>query len=58
MALEQVQELFDFIEKSPSCFHVIDNVKKTLVEEGFEELFENKKDRVMKVAVRCQPEER
>ena len=43
MALEQVQELFDFIEKSPSCFHVIDNVKKTLVEEGFEELFENKK---------------
>ena len=45
MALEQVQELFDFIEKSPSCFHVIDNVKKTLVEEGFEELFENKKNR-------------
>lgn len=28
MALEQVQELFDFIEKSPSCFHVIDNVKR------------------------------
>lgn len=43
MALESVQELFDFIEKSPSCFHVIDNVKKTLEQAGFEELCENKK---------------
>lgn len=30
MALETVHELFDFIENSPSCFHVIDNVKAEL----------------------------
>ena len=38
MALEHVQELFDFIQQSPSCFHVIENVKKQLTEQGFEEL--------------------
>ena len=43
MALETVHELFDFIENSPSCFHVIDNVKAELKKEGFEELCENKK---------------
>lgn len=42
MALEHVQELFDFIQQSPSCFHVIENVKKQLTEQGFEELYENK----------------
>lgn len=42
MALEHVQELFDFIQQSPSCFHVIKNVKKQLTEQGFEELCENK----------------
>ena len=42
MALEYVQELFDFIQQSPSCFHVIENVKKQLTEQGFEELCENK----------------
>ena len=42
MALEHVQELFDFIQQSPSCFHVIENVKKQLTEQGFEELCENK----------------
>ena len=45
MALETVHELFDFIENSPSCFHVIDNVKAELKKEGFEELCENKKCR-------------
>lgn len=42
MALEHVRELFDFIQQSPSCFHVIENVKKQLTEQGFEELCENK----------------
>ena len=42
MALEHVQELFDFIQQSPSCFHVIENVKKQLTEQGFEELCEHK----------------
>lgn len=43
MILESVQELFDFIEKSPSAFHVIENTKEMLIKEGFEELCENKK---------------
>ena len=42
MVLDSVQELFDFIERSPSCFHVIENAKKMLEKEGFEELSENK----------------
>lgn len=42
MVLDSVQELFDFIEQSPSCFHVIENAKKMLEKEGFEELSENK----------------
>ena len=42
MALEHVQELFDFIQQSPSCIHVIENVKKQLKFMGYEELCENK----------------
>ena len=34
MVLDSVQELFDFIEQSPSCFHVIENAKKMLEKEG------------------------
>nr|WP_312576343.1 M18 family aminopeptidase [Sedimentibacter sp.] len=37
------KELLNFIEKSPSCFHAIDIIKKELDENGFIELFENKK---------------
>lgn len=32
--------LLEFIRKSPSCFHVIENVKKQLCAQGFEELSE------------------
>lgn len=35
------KEMLEFIEKSPSCFHVIDNIKTNLTEEGFQELKEN-----------------
>ena len=34
------QELMSFIKKSPTAFHAIDNIKKTLLENGFEELLE------------------
>lgn len=34
------QDLLTFIEKSPSCYHVIDNFKKMLVQEGYTELRE------------------
>lgn len=35
------KEMLEFIEKSPSCFHVIDNIRTNLTEEGFQELKEN-----------------
>ena len=33
--------LLQFIKKSPSAYHVVDNVKQALLEQGFEELKEN-----------------
>lgn len=38
-----VNELFSFIEKSPSPFHTILSAKELLTEAGFTELFENKR---------------
>jgi aspartyl aminopeptidase len=43
MFIKATKELFDFIEKSPSPFHVILNVKAMLLENGFTELKEHKK---------------
>ncbi|MBR1931523.1 MAG: M18 family aminopeptidase [Lachnospiraceae bacterium] len=34
------REMLEFIEKSPSCFHAVDNVKKQLEAKGFKELRE------------------
>lgn len=34
------KELLQFIEDSPSCFHVVDNIKKMLKKAGYEELCE------------------
>lgn len=39
--IKYAKEMLEFIEKSPSCFHVVDNIKNTLIEEGFLELKEN-----------------
>ncbi len=33
--------LLDFIKRSPSAYHVVDNIKNTLLEQGFEELKES-----------------
>lgn len=38
--IETSKQLLEFIDRSPSCFHVIDNIKKEL--NGFEELDEKK----------------
>ncbi len=38
MYRELTNELFEFIEKSPSVFHVIDSVESELLEEGFVKL--------------------
>ena len=35
------QALFDFIKSSPSAYHAVDSVKRTLVENGFTELYES-----------------
>ncbi|MBQ8598882.1 MAG: M18 family aminopeptidase, partial [Oscillospiraceae bacterium] len=40
---ERVQELFQFIKNSPSCFHAINNIRKELLDNGFVELTEGKK---------------
>lgn len=41
IAKETAQELFSFIENSPSCFHVIENMKKELEKAGYEQLLES-----------------
>ena len=37
------EETLDFINKSPSCFHVVENLKTQLCEKGFEPLREDEK---------------
>ncbi len=34
-------KMLEFIDASPTCFHVVDNLKKQLLENGYTELFEN-----------------
>ena len=43
MFRETSENLINFIEKSPSAFHVIDNMKSELKDAGFEELKESKR---------------
>ena len=40
MYRETAKELLSFIEKSYSCFHLIQNMKEELNENGFQELYE------------------
>lgn len=42
MYKEISQELVSFIKKSPTAFHAVDNMKKILVENGYEELLEGR----------------
>ncbi|MBR4671251.1 MAG: M18 family aminopeptidase [Butyrivibrio sp.] len=35
------KDMMDFIDKSPTCFHVVENLKQKLVKEGFTELKES-----------------
>ena len=43
MYKENAKQLLDFIENSPSVFHVIENTKEILNAAGFQELKEHKK---------------
>ena len=42
MNIQHVEELFQFIENSPSCFHAIETITKKLNAEGFIELVEGR----------------
>ena len=42
MNAQHVEELFQFIENSPSCFHAIETIRKKLNAEGFIELVEGR----------------
>lgn len=37
---EYARDMLDFIERSPSCFHAVDNIRRSLAYAGFEELKE------------------
>ncbi len=41
MYRKKAEQLLSFIEKSPSCFHVIENMKAELEADGFQKLNEN-----------------
>lgn len=43
MYRETAEQLLAFIEKSPSCFHAVKNMKEILLADGFEELKEEEK---------------
>lgn len=43
MKSDNIQKLFDFIDESPTAFQAVENIKKSLVKEGFEELDEGRK---------------
>lgn len=40
LAIEQTERLLDFIRKSPTAFHAVENAEKILTEKGFERLEE------------------
>ena len=48
LTLKMNRGLLDFIERSPSLYHVIDNFKNMLLEEGFTQLDESKPWRLEK----------
>ena len=41
--IDDTDALLSFIRKSPSCFHVVENVRETLSDAGFEELDETER---------------
>ena len=43
MYRQSSEELLSFLQKSPSVFHAISNIKEELIAQGYEELLEGKK---------------
>ena len=42
MYKEISQELLSFLQKSPTAFHAVDNIRNELIENGYQELLEGK----------------
>ena len=40
--IEITKELFEFIEKSPTAFHAVEQMKNRLDKEGYQQLLEGK----------------
>lgn len=40
--MKKIQQVFDFIDESPTAFQAVENIEKTLEEKGFERLYEEK----------------
>ena len=38
MENQSVKAMLDFIHKSPTSFHAVENIKKMLINEGYEQL--------------------
>ena len=43
-----VKNLIEFIDHSPSCFHVIENARKQFLDHGFMELKEKEENTIIK----------
>ena len=41
--MKHIEEMLDFLYKSPSCFHAVDEIKKHLKKAGYEQLDESQK---------------
>ena len=41
------EKLLDFLHKSPTCFHAIDEIKKILVKQGYHELSEGDRWKIL-----------
>ena len=41
--IDSTNSLIDFINQSPTCFQVVDSIEKNLIDNGFQELKENKR---------------
>ena len=41
MDKEISQELLDFLQKSPTAFHAVENIRKQLLENGYNEVLES-----------------
>lgn len=47
MYKEISQELLEFLKKSPTAFHAVENIKKELIDNGYDELLEGDRKSVV-----------